>query len=384
MALHAVTSSTARVAFPQSSAGASLVRACTPADMSAVAAMFHRVFRGGTPVAPGALEPYLRTLFFQHPWQDLPSASRVYVAANGEVEGFIGVLPLRMTLNERPVRAALASSLMVRDPQANPIAGARLMRAFLSGPQELSFSETSNVLAQKMWEKAGGSGVPAYSMEWFRILKPAGFALALLEGSTPAAKALRPIGWAADRLINAAHLKSFDVPPPLLRADGEAEPEAFAAAVAELSADYELRPRWEPASLRYILQHAANKRRHGRMIRRIVHDRAGNAIGCYLCYARTGGIAYVLQLLARPQCTDIVIDCLLNDALELGCVGVRGRSDPKIQDGLLRRGALFLHRSSLTVHSRDPKLLSAVRRGEALLTGLAGESWTRLIGDTFD
>jgi hypothetical protein len=45
---------------------------------------------------------------------------------------------------------------------------------------------------------------------------------------------------------------------------------------------------------------------------------------------------------------------------------------------------MFLHASSTIVHSRDPDLVKAATDGTAFFNGLCGESWTRLIGDSFD
>ena len=143
------------------------IRTCTADDIPAVARMFHKAFRGAAAAAPPSLESYLRELFLEHPWRDTELTSRVYVDPEGRVGGFIGVLPMQMSFRGRPVRAALASSLVVDDPARYPMAGPRLMRSYLTGPQELCVSETSNPVAQRMWEAAGGRSVADYSMEWF-------------------------------------------------------------------------------------------------------------------------------------------------------------------------------------------------------------------------
>src|SRR5690349_24555958 len=115
----------------------SLIRACAPEDMPAVAGLFQRTFLDRRKPAPKALESYLAELFLRHPWHDPEIASRVYVSPEGAVRGFIGVLPLRLCFRGRSVRAAVAGSLMVESPEENPLAGARLLRSFAKGPQEL-------------------------------------------------------------------------------------------------------------------------------------------------------------------------------------------------------------------------------------------------------
>ena len=67
-----------------------------------------------------------------------------------------------------------------------------------------------------------------------------------------------------------------------------------------------------------------------------------------------------------------------------GLSGLRGRSSGQLIDALLTRNCFFLHRASTVVHTADHDLAHAVQNGGALITGLAGETWTRLIGGNFD
>src|SRR5215470_12713423 len=135
------------------------VRPCTPDDMSAVAGLFQRTFRNARLAAPASLTSYLRELYFEHPWHDPALASKVFVT-DGVVRGFIGILPLRLAFRGRTLRAAVASSLMVDNPQANPLAGARLFRAYLSGPQDVSLSDSANPVSRGMWDRLGGKTMP--------------------------------------------------------------------------------------------------------------------------------------------------------------------------------------------------------------------------------
>ena len=157
------------------------IRPCLAEDIPAVADLFQKTFRNARRPPPPALQSVLRELFFEHPWQDPELPSRVS-EADGKLIGFIGVLPVHMSFRGRKLRAAVPSSIMVDDPQKHPLAGAKLMRAFLNGPQDLSFSEPISPLAQTMWEKAGGETAPSESMEWLRVLRPVGLALAFAAG----------------------------------------------------------------------------------------------------------------------------------------------------------------------------------------------------------
>ena len=359
------------------------IRACTPDDIPAVAGLFQRTFRNRRVAAPASLQAYLRELYFEHPWRDPDLASKVFVAS-GTVAGFIGILPLRLTFRSKPIRAAVACSLMVDNPQDNPLAGARLVRAYLTGPQDLSLSDSANTVSRAMWERLGGKTVPAESMEWVRPFRPAAAALALAREAAPLARFARPVAAAVDGIVRLIKPGLLRPEPPAVEVhDSDASEDELIRLIPELAATYEARPAWEPAALRWILAHAARKQRHGAMVRRIVRAKDGRPLGCYIYYGRRGGIAWALQVLARPEAVEPVLDNLFASTFALGCVAVRGRTHMRLLDALQRRSCLFFPHNSTVVHSANAQLVAAIRAGDGLVGGLSGDSWTRLIGGTF-
>jgi hypothetical protein len=145
---------------------AEMIRACRREDIPAVVDIFARVLLKQKRLPGADLSNYFEDLVFGGAPPTAEARSRVFVDKAGEVRGFIGIWPRRMVLQGRTIEAAAAGSLMVDRPEENPIAGARLLRSFLTGPQDLSFSETANDVSQRMWEKAGGERLPATSLDW--------------------------------------------------------------------------------------------------------------------------------------------------------------------------------------------------------------------------
>ena len=364
---------------------ASRIRALEPADIPAIADQFQRTFRNSRQPAPDSLKAYLAELFLHHHWRDTDLASRVYINGKGQLGGFIGVLPLRLVFNGRPVRAAAAGSLMVDNPAANPLAGARLLRSFLAGPQDLSISETANAVSMGMWERLGHQAVPAYSMDWLRVLRPAGFAVAALAHNLRPARVLAPVGALADRVgsrIGREPLRP-DLQTRGYASDKEIGDEELIAHIPQFIEHYPLRPDWDEASLAWFLEHAARKERHGAISKRMVYARDGAPLGFYIYYKRARGVGWVLQILARADAAAGVVESLLSHAYRNGCVALRGRSHPQITGILMRRKSLFYCLSSTVVHSENRDLLAPIRSGDALITGLAGEAWSRIIGGEF-
>ncbi len=361
------------------------IRTCTINDIPAVARMFQKAFRDERNAAPASLESYLRELFFEHPWRDPEMASRVYVGTDGNVHGFIGLLPIRMSFHGQQIRAVLASSLVVDNPAGNPMAGARLLRSIFTGPQDLCVSETSNPTAQGMWERSGGRSIADYSMEWIRVMRPAGFGVAMIEEKFSAAKLLRPLASLADRILERVGPATFThrASSSGYYSDVDVDDDVLLEHIPRFATTYALHPDWDRESLAFFLRHAARKNRHGTHYRRMVYGRNKAPVGCYLYYGRPGGIAWVLQILALPEAVDAVVGSMMAHAWTLGAVALRGRTQPHVLDALLRNRCVLFQRSSTTVYSKNPDLIAAIRSGDAFIIGLAGEGWTRLIGEKF-
>jgi len=239
------------------------IRTCARADLPAVAALFQKTFREAGRAAPRSLETYLAESFLEHPWYDPEVASRVHVDADGKVTGFIGVFPGRFEYRGKTISAAIAGSLMVENPEREPLAGAKLLRSVVKGPQHISISETTNLVSRRLWEPLGGKVVPLLSLDWFRVFRPGSSALAMLTERAPSARVLSPAAKAVDWVGGAwtrRNLRPVES-PARLTLDKEPSDAAFAAALIELAKTAELRPAWTEAHVEWLLSQATGKAR---------------------------------------------------------------------------------------------------------------------------
>lgn len=364
------------------------VRACTPEDIPRVAELFQLVFRRTSAPPPQSLKSHLLDIYFHHPWQDPQLPSLVYVSAQGIVAGFIGVMPMRLCWHGQNLRAAVAGSLMVEQHAGNPLAGARLFKRFLNGPQDLSFSDTANRLSLAMWQRLGGKSVLLGSMQWFRIFRPAAFALACLSNkrNLGALKLLRPACLLPDWLASIPRRSPFrlDGPPPADWRDADVEDDYLLQHLPALLSHDPLHPACDPAALQWLLKHAAQKQSPGQLHRRAVFTKNGTPLGLYLYYAQPGKTAQVLQIAARPDAAGHVLDSLFADALHRGCAAVSGRPHPAFLNALTYRQCAFAHvGQSMVIHSHRPDLLPSLESEGPFLSRLQGEWWTRLQNDQF-
>jgi hypothetical protein len=364
------------------SAAAAGIRPCAAEDIPAVARLFRKTFAKGLKQGTRSLEDQLRRELFEHPWRDSNMPSLVFAGADGVLIGFIAIRPLRLLFNGDPVTAAVSGTLMVDEPAKHPLVGARLLRSYLNGPQDLSLSESANALSQPMWSKLGGRTEPAYSMEWLRVIEPAGLGIAIARERSRGATLLRPFAAAVDWCAARVARNPLRV-DPTLETGVDADDDDLVGAVLELLPAYRFRPAWDRDTLLWFLDQASLKERYGPLIRRVVRDRKGQTVGAYLYCGRPRGIALVLQIFAAEKAAESVVDDLVANAYRRGAVAVRGRVQPELADVLLRRHAVFVHSSSLVVRSKRPDILAAIHAGDAMITGFACESWSGLIGGLF-
>jgi len=369
----------------------STIRPFEPGDCETVAGLFQAMLRHRKTPPPPELATYFRTLFLDSPGRDTDINSLVHLNAEGSVSGFIGVNALPMLFRDRPVRAAICGTLVVAERESDPMAGARLMRAFLSGPQDISFSETANEIAGRMWLRLRGVVLPQYSLEWIRVIRPSAFGLDIAASRLSILRSLQPLAAGIDHLARMGmkpdSLSWTRVAPGVTVPNGltiaPIDVPAFAGLIDPLTAQFAIRPNWSDEQLAYILADATDKPAEGEPVMAAVRAKSGTPIGAFLYHVRRGGIARVLQILALPGQAGPVIDCLIADAAARGASGLRGRTQPALLEAMLTRRIAFAQASSTVVHARDTELADAFRRSDGFFNGLAGEQWTRLFGGPF-
>lgn len=369
----------------------SKIRPLEMTDIDAVAVLFQKIFRDSSAPVPTSFAAYLRWIYFEMPGCDPEITPLVHIDEDGDINGFIGANTLRMRYGDRVLRAAICGSLMVDNREADPMAGARLMRGFLAGPQDISFSETASEVSARMWVGLRSHVLLQYSLDWVRVIRPAAFAVELASSRLKAARLLSPLARGLD------HFAVGRVQPGQLKwsvASGEKSPRAgttvveidvaaFAALVEPLTQQFALRPDWAEGQIEAILADAALKSAEGELLLARVDARNGKPVGAFACYMKAGRIARVLQILVRPGQEGAVIDCLVAEAARRGGIALRGRTQPALFEAMLGRRISFTHMASTIAHSKDPELVRACRDGEVFFNGIAGENWSRLIGYTF-
>lgn len=357
----------------------SRVRPLVPEDILPVADLYAGVF--GLPVGASVegLRSALYEVFFGHPWRDDSLPSLVYQDHTRRVVGCLGVMPRPMSMNGRPIQAAISHTFMVERGSRSTLPGVELVKSFLSGRQDVSVAQAGGNAGRRILEGFGGSTSLLHSLGWTRVLRPSRYVLAFLKRrGLPAAISamLTPVCHAADALTGRILPPPFRLAGPGLSGE-RLDPESLGTCLSEFARDRALRPIYDAASLKWLLELLARQNGDVTFEGMIVRDASAEIAGGYLYYRHAAGVGDVVQIVARPKSADAVLDHLFSDAYRHGLMAVSGQLDPRLLPALGAKHCLFNRGdgSWLLVHSRDSDLSAAIHRGDAFLTRLEAEWW---------
>jgi hypothetical protein len=356
-----------------------------PADIPAVADLFMRIFRSRGEAAPESLKIYFKELYFNSPWNDGTINSLVARRPDGTVAGFIGAMPRSMMLGEQEIRVVVAGNHMVDKGAREPFAGSNLLKRLLDGPQDLTFTDSANEISRRLWEKVGAATLLNYSLRWVRVLRPLSYSLSLtrMPSAVPALRALL-----APALSIGDGLGRLFVPPPDITAAGMLTARPLTASLIvsgfkNIAGSRPLRPVYESENVTWLLSMARAKEQFGELKALAISER-DEPLGWYLYYGHRGDTAQVLQVAARPESMMRVLNHLFVSAYAEGCTALMGMLDPRFIREYHAQKCIIVLRDMYTVaHSRNRDVLRPLLAGEAFLSRLDGEWWTRLQGDRF-
>ena len=357
------------------------VRAFRVEDLPGIVHLLGKIFPRSPEATLDIKEDIISELLLNNPWHDERLPSLVYESGEGKITGFLGVAPRPMRINDRPVTATISYNLMVDPESRSSLAGISLVKAYLSGPQDLSFADSATDTSRKLWESLGGITVPLYSLYWKHPLRPVGFAIhhlqkrsrfgLLLRASEPAG---RFTDWMVDRFWKAGRDAG--------EFNGnywsqETEAEELTALIGRFSEKASLAPVYTTETLSWLLNLAARTKRFGELKKEVIYGKNNKLAGWFIYYKNPGGVSEVLQIKSVPGKEKQVLMFLLQKAREQGAVGVAGRLEPDwftvFPDAAF--GFYMPGRVWMLAHSANRDILRAFKGGDAFITRIEGDMW---------
>jgi hypothetical protein len=355
------------------------IRPYGPEHARRVIALHRRRFLHGQPVEPerrAAIEEFFTRSIFEDPWQhdDLPSF--VYETADGDVTGFIGVLPRDMSFDGAPIRVAVASAFMV-EPASRP-ASIALLRHLLRGPQDLTLTDGATEVTRRILERLGFRSYPSMSMSWFRVFRPSQLVLhRYTRAATPAQRVLarvgRPVCTLVDRPIGAVRELKTSVPDPAPVRSRPLPDAELLELITDASGTERLRPRYDEHSLSRVLDVWRRARHRGSFTQRVVESADGSTLGWYLGHVQPDGTSEIIQIRSRDGSDEAVFGCMLFDCSSRGSALVQGRARTGMLRPALANDCFFRPTAWMLAHTRNAEIFDAFAAEDIFLSALENE-----------
>ena len=339
--------------------------------------------RGDIPIVVGLLrahmggwelnEKILAATTLEHPWSHPDVPSLVALDATGDVVGFIAAQVRKMRLDDREILGVCCGDLIVSPEHRVGAPGAQLLSRMLSGPQDVTWSDSASNSVVGAWRAKGGDVDYSRAADFMFLLRPVKWVRNILAAGIRReriGRSMVPVGAipadAGGRLLSP-------------RGDGERAGEVDSAEVTAAEIVQQLPPlpngvrvgvAWdEPALTQTLTQIQAV---HEGLTCRIVR-RGLKPIGWYAYVARPGRVSRLLHLAASTRAVDAVLGDLVNHATEIGSVALAGRAEPHLEWSLRTRRAVLQFAWQPVIKARDPEIGAALASSRSLLSRLDGE-----------
>lgn len=362
------------------------IRPFVEADIPQVVDLYWRLMRQREGSAPLELRSLFHRLYFENPWVDSGYPSLIYEGKSGDVVGFLGIIPRKMSLCGEPVRVAFGGNFIVNPGSRSTLAGPRLLGTYLGGKYDAWQTDSANDVSRALLERLGFRTIPALNLHWIRLLKPSHYAVyALTRGASPAMASTlkvvsKPVCSLADSLATHVKASPFLQKEPGLRGS-ELDVETLLQCLTNFRDGYSFWAEYDVNSLNWLLSFMDRGTARGRLRKIAVRDESDKIVGWYLYYVKPGSVGEVVQVGGDKKYTKDVLDHLFYDAWKQGVIGLHGVVDRRRMADFSDRGCIFTCRGGWNVaFSRNPKLLDVFESGEAFLTRLDGE-WCLDPGD---
>jgi hypothetical protein len=271
---------------------------------------------------------------------------------------------------------ARISTQFIVDPASRGLAGLELLRAFFSGPQDISIADESNRHSRTIWEALGGATSLVHSMQWLCPLDLFRMGLWGLSKASHLAPRLAaigvPVAGSLDFLVSKLHANPFQpVKPPVPGV--ELTVESLIDCLEDFTSSKSLRPIYDSGLLAWLLEHAEYPPGQREVKAILVKSEANRILGWYIYRLSKSGISEVLQFFAdKGQALD-VLNHLAFHAASMGAFALRGRCETMLAEALSIAHWPCQWGPWVLVHSRRPCLSATFLSGDVFFSRLDGE-----------
>lgn len=346
-------------------------------DIDAVVALSRKYFPRSQEYSTEKLKKRTLELYFKN-GKLLPDVSPlVSRSANGRVNGFLGVISKQYRYRDRSIKVANCHHLMATEEARKQLMPLRLLQYFLSGPQDISFSDGSSESTRQLWKRLGGESVTGESLYYKVLLRPASFAAGhlLKQFQNRTGNSIRFLASGTDSIARIMHLPLFyrkETGISFIPLDER----LLLFLLAKMKPFYHLFPEYSLSDIQSLFQLLDGETRFGILHKVALLDSHHQPVGWFIYYSQNRGICDVIQAVSIPGKEIELFNSLAWHAYAMGGVELSGRLMPsQLKTPFTTKTISIPARMWTLMKSDDVELKHSIQSGKAFITRLEGDLW---------
>lgn len=308
----------------------------------------------------------------------LPNVSPIVSrSANGRVNGFLGVITKNFRYRDRMITVANCHHLMATDEARKQLMPMRLLQQFLTGPQDISFSDGSTESTRQLWKRLGGEPVIGESIYYKIPLRPASFAAGhfLKKYQNRMGDSLRFFSSCTDSIAGKMRIPLF-YKKKTQNSFVPLSMEIIRVLMRKMEPYYMLFPDYDPSDIERLFQLLDCETRYGTLYKVAILGANDQPIGWFIYFAQKGGVCEVIQAVSLPGKESELFDSVTWHAFSMGGVELSGRLMPRqLKTPFTTKSISLPARMWTLMRSNDIELKHAIQSGNAFMTRLEGDLW---------
>jgi hypothetical protein len=300
--------------------------------------------------------------------KDRKPASIVCRDSKGNMAGFLGVTTIPFNYRGGVITGAYASDFMISMDARNSFMAFNMLREFLSGPQDFSFTDDANQTSRQLWERLGGFTAFSQSIYYKTPVRPVSFLTRLFvkEWNRVLGYTIHKSSFFADMVFGGLHVPRFR-PEPVDVSYQPLSPDDLIKLMDLHMRGYNLHPILTKNGAKYYLDLIEMEKQYGLLYKAAVADNSGYA-GWFAYYINSKGICSVLFSESLKGRDDLLFKSLVWHAYQKGGVELSGRLNPVQAGSWISHNSLLLPgRFWAMVYTKEKELLSELLTDKAFL-----------------
>lgn len=347
----------------------------TYSDIEEVALLSQIYFPRSKGVSLNTLKKTIELLYFTDEKLNSNSSPLVSRSKDGAVNGFLGVVTNSFRYKNRIIKVANCHHLMATEEARTKLVPMKILQKFLSGPQDLSFADSSSESTRLLWKRLGGEPAIGECIFYKIPLRPASFILRpfLKKLNKPAKKVAGLVAKGIDSVAGKVRIPMFY----RKKLDVELRPlnsQALLEAINEINNKYFLFPQYNESKIEHLFNLLSREKRYGTLHKFAVVDEKEEIAGWFIYYSKNGGVCEVIQAAPVPGKEEILFNSLTRHAYMQGGVELSGRLIAnQFRSPFALKSFCMPARMWTLFHTTDAELMLDIQTGKAFITRLEGD-----------